>query len=155
MSSRRACRASASPMSAIARRSRPSEKFGTLSSRGTLGSLRRDVRRAVLADARRNDAETHAEVERLAADAEAEPRLERCEERDDPGEDERGHLLARGVPEENSRPGEERADRLREALRRSRCVLVPNVDPRRHEPRDDECERAQLRSGEGACDEAV
>ena len=84
---------------------------------------------------RRHEPEPHAEVERPAADAEAERRLERREDGEHADERERRDVLADGEPEERRRHGEDGADRLREALRRPGRVAVRDVEPRRDDPR--------------------
>src|SRR5262245_49926360 len=132
MSRRRAKRASSLPIAPMTTRSRPSEKFGTLSSGSIPKTLRRsEIRRAVLAHAGRDEAQSHAEEEHLAADTHAEAGLERRERRDDAGEGQRHRVLAGDVPDEARGDGEHGADRLREALRRPRRVPVPEAEPRR------------------------
>src|SRR4029077_4942295 len=151
----RACWASAAPIASTMARSRPSEKFGTLSSGSTPKTLRPQERRAVLAHARWDDAEPHADEEGLAADAEAEAGLERGEEGDDPGKDECRRVLAGGEPEQARGQREDRTDRLREQLRRPGRVAVDDMPARRDDARRHERERAQLRPGERASDEPV
>ena len=59
------------------------------------------------------------------------------------------------VVEHRRRQGEDGADRLREALRRTGRVAVADGQARRHDPRREQPERAQRRPGDDASDEAV
>ncbi len=74
---------------------------------------------------------------------------------DDAGERECGRVLAGPVPEHGRRDGEDGADRLGEPLRRPGRVAMLHRQPRRDDPGGEQAERAQLRAGERAGEEAV
>src|SRR5882757_7454658 len=103
--------ASAAPIARITAGSRPSETFGTDSSGSCTARSLRGVAgehaRAVLAHRRRDDPEAHAEIERAAADAEAEGRLERRKDGDHSDERERLHVQSGRVVENGRRDREE------------------------------------------------
>src|SRR5689334_2568164 len=95
MSSSRARSAITCPSSPMTTGSRPSEKFGTASR----GSSALGDTCTFFADLRRHEAETHAHEEGLAADAEAEGRFERGEDRKDAEQHRCREMLVEAEPE--------------------------------------------------------